>query len=68
MSNSLILLHVLEMVLFVILFPVVIVKSDYQLVYGIERGGFALFLVCYQILDVRGHLGQCLVTTEGLFY
>ena len=34
-----------------ILFPVAIVEGDCQLVYGMEGSGFALFPVCYQILE-----------------
>jgi len=45
------LFRVLEMILFSVLFPVAIVKNDCQLVHSIKRGGFALFLVCYQILE-----------------
>jgi len=39
-------------ILFTILFPVAIVKDDCQLVHGMEGNGFALFPVCYQILEV----------------
>jgi len=35
-----------------VLFPVAIVEDDCQLVHGMERNGFALFPVCYQILEV----------------
>jgi len=46
------LFHVLEIVLFTVSFPVTIVKGDCQLVYGMERSKFSLFLVRYQILEV----------------
>ena len=46
------LLHIPEMISFIVSFPVVIIKGDCQLVHGIERSGFALFPVCYQILKV----------------
>jgi len=45
-----VLLYVPEIILFAISFPIAIVKSDCQLIHGLERVGFALFLVCYQIL------------------
>jgi len=44
-------LYVLEMISFVISFPIVIVESDCQLIHGMERIEFTLFLVCYWILE-----------------
>jgi len=43
------LLHIAEMILFTILFPVAIVKGDCQLIHSIEGDGFSLFPVCYQV-------------------
>jgi len=43
---------VLEMISFMVLFPVTIVKSDCQLIHSMEGGGFSLFPVCYQVLEV----------------
>ena len=48
------------MISFVISFLVAIVKGDCQLVYGIERRGFALFSVRYQILET---IWQSLIVT-----
>jgi len=45
------LLCVAEMISFTISFPVAIVEGDYQLIYGMEDGGFSLFPVCYQVLE-----------------
>jgi len=39
------------MVSFAILFPVAIVEGDCQLIHGMERGGFPLFPVRYQVLE-----------------
>ena len=44
------LLCIVETVSLAILFPVAIVESDCQLIYGMEGGGFSLFPVCYQVL------------------
>jgi len=46
------LLRIAETISFAILFPVAIVKGDCQLIHGMERGGFSLFPVRYQILEV----------------
>jgi len=51
MAVCCLLLHIVEMVAFAVSFPVAIVESDCQLVYGMERSGFSLFPVCYQILE-----------------
>ena len=45
------LLCIAEMILFAISFPVAIVGGDFQLIHGIEEGGFSLFPVCYQVLE-----------------
>jgi len=45
------LLRIAETILFAISFPVAIVEGDCQLMYGMEEGGFSLFLVCYQVLE-----------------
>jgi len=45
------LLHITEMILFVILFLVAIVEDNCQLVHNMEGSVFSLFLVCYQILE-----------------
>jgi len=45
------LLCIAEMILFAILFPVAIVEGDCQLIHGMERDGFSLFPVCYQVLE-----------------
>jgi len=52
MAVCCILLRVPETILFAILFPIVIVEGNFQLIYSLERIGFALFSVCYQILEV----------------
>jgi len=46
------LLHIAETISFAISFPVAIVEGDCQLIHGMEGGGFPLFLVCYQVLEV----------------
>jgi len=43
-----------------ILFPVAIVEGNCQLVYGMEESGFAMFSVCYQILET---IWQSLIET-----
>jgi len=45
------LLRIAEMISFAVSFPVAIVKSDCQLVHGMEGSGFSLFSVRYQILE-----------------
>jgi len=45
------LLRIAETVSFVISFPVAIVEGDCQLIHGMEKGGFSLFPVCYQVLE-----------------
>jgi len=40
------------MILFAISFPVAIVEGDRQLIHGMEGGGFPLFPVHYQVLEV----------------
>jgi len=40
-----------EAISFVISFPVAIVEGDCQLIHGMERGGFSLFPVRYQVLE-----------------
>jgi len=35
----------------VISFPVAIVEGDCQLIHGMEKDGFSLFPVCYQVLE-----------------
>jgi len=51
MAVCCILLRIPETISFAISFPIVIVESDCQLIHGLEGIGFALFLVCYQILE-----------------
>jgi len=46
------LLCITETILFAISFPVAIVKDDCQLIHGMKGGGFFLFPVCYQVLEV----------------
>ena len=46
------LLRIAETVSFAILFPVAIVEGDYQLIHGMEGGGFFLLPVHYQVLEV----------------
>ena len=46
------LLRIAETVSFTISFPVAIVEGDYQLIHGMEGGGFFLLPVCYQVLEV----------------
>jgi len=41
-----------ETISFAILFLVVIVKGNCQLIHGMEGSGFSLLLVCYQVLEV----------------
>jgi len=51
MAVCCILLCIPEAILFAILFPIAIVESDCQLIHGLEGIGFALFPVCYRILE-----------------
>jgi len=51
MAVCCVLLHIPEMISFAILFPIAIVEGDCQLIHGLEGIGFALFLVCYWILE-----------------
>jgi len=53
-------LHVPEIISFMISFPVMIVKGNCQLVYGMEKNGLALFQVRYQILEA---IWQSLIET-----
>jgi len=46
------LLHIAETISFAISFLVAIVEGDCQLIHGMERGGFSLFPVRYQVLEV----------------
>jgi len=46
------LLRIAEAISFAISFPVAIVEGDYQLIHGMEEGGFSLFPVRYQVLEV----------------
>ena len=46
------LLRIAEAILFAISFPVAIVEGDCQLIHGMEGGGFSLFPVRYQVLEV----------------
>jgi len=51
MAVCCVLFHIPETILFVVSFPVAIVEGDCQLIHGLEEVGFALFLVCYRILE-----------------
>jgi len=44
-------LYVPEIISFTVLFAVMIVEGNCQLVHGMERDRFALFPVCYQVLE-----------------
>jgi len=60
MAVCCVLLHIPETILFTILLPIAVVKSDCQLIHGLEGIWFALFPVCYRILEA---IWQTLVET-----
>jgi len=51
MAVCCVLFRIPEMISFTVSFPVAIVEGDCQLIHGLEGVGFALFPVCYQILE-----------------
>jgi len=51
MAVCCVLLRILETISFTVSFSIVIIEGDYQLIHGLEGIGFALFPVCYRILE-----------------
>jgi len=47
-----VLFRIPETISFAVSFPIAIVEGDRQLIHGLEGIGFALFPVCYRILEV----------------
>ena len=51
MAVCCVLFRIPETISFAVSFPIAIVKGDCQLIHGLEGIGFALFPVCYRILE-----------------